>query len=282
MLMVVGGYPSSAYQDVELIDLSGQDRTCTKPPDFLGSEYGSKGTYIGNGVIVCGGNLNSRCYYYVDNDWIFMGNTLLDRYGSASINLDESNWWLTGSNFASISNTTEQYNDDSRDFVRTEDLPEEMGFHNLVRLNSSHIFVVVNKNTGSLNKTYFYNQDLKTWTDGPQLLTARDKAQAGLVTYPNGTQAIVVAGGRREFTSEILVIGDTFFKPGPNVDEDFGFGISVQFRDSFIIVGGDDPNGLSDIYGYDTESEDFVRLPQNLETARNDCAAFMVPESFCA
>ena len=42
LLMVVGGLPSTAYNDVELIDLSGRGRKCRSPDDFPGSQLGLK------------------------------------------------------------------------------------------------------------------------------------------------------------------------------------------------------------------------------------------------
>ena len=46
VLMIVGGTPTWAYNDVELIDLSGQNRQCQKPSNFPGARYGSVGAFI--------------------------------------------------------------------------------------------------------------------------------------------------------------------------------------------------------------------------------------------
>ena len=66
-LMVVGGLPSSAYYDIEVIDLSGSMRTCTKPVDYPSEiEYGSTGVYFDGFPTVCGGysSYTNKCYKY--------------------------------------------------------------------------------------------------------------------------------------------------------------------------------------------------------------------------
>ena len=66
-LMVVGGHPN--YNQVQMIDLSGQDLNCPQFPNYFGADYGSVGTYIKDKVMVCGGTLvdsqrdyTDRCY----------------------------------------------------------------------------------------------------------------------------------------------------------------------------------------------------------------------------
>ena len=61
--MVVGG--RNDYGDVELIDLTGQGRSCQKPENYPGASYGSVGTFYRGSAIVCGGNpYTSTCYLY--------------------------------------------------------------------------------------------------------------------------------------------------------------------------------------------------------------------------
>ena len=68
--MVVSGNPSSAWNDVEVIDLSGQMRTCNKLADFP-AERGFTGTFFDGSPIVCGGSdgqenvdCSNLCYRY--------------------------------------------------------------------------------------------------------------------------------------------------------------------------------------------------------------------------
>ena len=101
--MVVGGYPNSAFHDVELIDLSGQGRICAKPDDFLAAQYGSVGTYltaIGQ-ALVCGGYqggpYTANCYTYIpDNRTWSLSHTMTIPRGFSAAGYIDGNWWITG------------------------------------------------------------------------------------------------------------------------------------------------------------------------------------------
>ena len=82
VLMVVRG-------DVELIDLSGQGRTCLTPQVYPGAPSGPAGLYDNttNTVKVCGGKksdgiVTNECYDYVHNDmtWTSATPMLTARY----------------------------------------------------------------------------------------------------------------------------------------------------------------------------------------------------------
>ena len=64
--MIIGGFDNSdAVSDVEIIDLSGQNKTCRKPANFP-IKGASNGLYFDGNVLVCGGgdpNTN-KCFKY--------------------------------------------------------------------------------------------------------------------------------------------------------------------------------------------------------------------------
>ena len=67
-LMVIGGQleVNLPKRDVEVIDLSGNGQTCTKPEDFPLS-YATKGVYFNGSPFVCGGyssGWSKDCYNY--------------------------------------------------------------------------------------------------------------------------------------------------------------------------------------------------------------------------
>ena len=71
VLMLIGG--GEAVNDVELVDLSGQLRTCDKPSNVpVNMDWGQEGAFFDGQAIVCGGfdgghvNLEqSSCFKYV-------------------------------------------------------------------------------------------------------------------------------------------------------------------------------------------------------------------------
>ena len=112
--------------------------------------------------------------------------------------------------------------------------------------------------------------------------TAREKCQAGLVTYPNGDKGILVAGGYyQETSSEFLNLDTLIWEPKQSLPYDIAYGASVPFRDSFLIVGGDSSvdGGLDTLYYYNPEIDRW-ELIKTMNYERRDLAAFMVPDSF--
>ena len=60
--MVVGGM--GANHDVEIIDLSGSQKTCRKPADYP-IHWGSNGIFFNGFASVCGGGApTNKCYKY--------------------------------------------------------------------------------------------------------------------------------------------------------------------------------------------------------------------------
>ena len=178
--MVVGGTPSSAFYDVELIDLSGQGRTCRKPDNFPSAERGSMGTYFQERALVCGGYpYTSECYYY-QHKWDLDPRAINDRaagWGSC-INA----WWCMVDHWRCkfkwrpFFNRTNQhwYNR----FVPFVDLPEERWLHNIVSIDDNRAMLLGGQI--SYRETFAYNDD--RWEDGPLLSIGRDRCQAGPIS----------------------------------------------------------------------------------------------------
>ena len=66
--MVVSGWSTETAHDVEVINLSGDGKTCAKPQD-IPSSFGSSGMYFKGYPMVCGGvdvvtGWDSECYQY--------------------------------------------------------------------------------------------------------------------------------------------------------------------------------------------------------------------------
>ena len=86
--MVVGGYGTNAYNDVEFVDLSGNNRTCRAVSDYEEAKYCSIGTFIDDKILVCGGTatgdaqpseFQDSCFNYFpdDDSWVQTTNMLV-------------------------------------------------------------------------------------------------------------------------------------------------------------------------------------------------------------
>ena len=281
VLMIVGGY--GANRDVEFIDLSEEMRACAKPSDFPGGSHGSVGIFIDNEAIVCGGdNPNKDCYTYNPGDgtWTLSYQMGTDRMRAEGIIIDDK-WWVTGGYDGDYSlGTTELFDPVNKTFSSYTNMPEWKSDHNLVNFSPSSTLLV----GGQLQDTdtYIYNHIVNRWTDGPSVARAREESHAGLVTFDNGTKAVIVAGGSPGITScEILDLETMTWSTGPSLLIGIENGASVQLEDTFIIVGGVIEANTDMLWKFDPHNMDWVRMDQRMVTARSDLAAFLVPYDYC-
>ena len=292
--MVVGGM--HAFNDVELIDLSGQGRTCRKPDDFPEAAWGSVGEYFQDRPLVCGGfkgDLLSECYYYNSNGTWTQGPSMEEPRAYAAATVFNQQFWVTGGDKSTassgdpdISNTlyvqgfssTEVFNSTSNSFIKSVSLP-------VLGKRNSHNIISIDENRTMLLGGQVYVQETfifsDSWSAGPKLSRWRRSCQAGLVTFNNGTRMIVAAGGIGEETTEFLIVDDDQWHFGPDLPYEIRLGASVQFDSIFLIVGGNNGSSLDTIWMFDTETEEWTLLNEHLTEARQWMAAFLVPDDFC-
>ena len=285
--MVVGGQPYSANFDVELIDLTGQGRTCRKPDNFPGPEEGSVGAYFEQKTSVCGGYTynhshiyTSECYYYHPNGTWTQGPPMTEAREAASAAFFNNQWWISGGDnlgaYGLVS--TELFNSSSNSFVPFVDLPKPRLSHNIVSIEDNRAMLLGGQST--YTETFIF--DGFAWENGPSLSRGRWRSQAGLVTFNNGTRIIVAASGWFEPTTEFLIVGDEEWHFGPDFPYFIWSGASVQLENTFLIVGGSkDGSYLDTIWTFDLETEEWTILNEHLTTARELAAAFLVPDDFC-
>ena len=287
ILMVIGGY--TAENDVEMIDLSGQDRNCLKPDYFPGENIEAMtGAYIEDvdNAIVCGGwtgsQYRSTCYVYQPDTrtWSLSGTTLSAPKGFTASTFIEGQWFITGGRNASFYiKETESYDSGSDTFLSGVDMPVERFVHTIV--SYSETSAIVFGNDFETDETFIYDSISETWTDGPALQTARDESQGGLVQFPNGTNVVVAAGGSHTSTTEILDSETRTWSYGPELPYNIENGASVQYKDSFLIVGGSSVGTrLDTIWMFNTKGY-WQELNQTLAIPRFHSVAILVPDSYC-
>ena len=286
VLLVVGGYPTSAYNDVEILDISGQGRSCRKADDYPGTTYGSSGAFFEDKAIICGGTgYTDECYNFdpTTGSWI-RSYTLLQERRYARSTIINGKWWVTGGeNNSGNLDETEVLRSNSSSFTLYYTLPARRRWHNLVNIDGNQVMLLSGQGD-YYTDTYVFDDTLNTWTNGPELSEGRYSGQAGLVTFTNGTKFIVATGGDTERTTEILNLDDEdpqwFF--GPSLPYYIYNGASVQYGNTFLIVGGDAPQGkLNTLWMYDMDIGNWTLLDQTLEIPRAYTTAFFVPDEYC-
>ena len=112
----------------------------------------------------------------------------------------------------------------------------------------------------------------------------------GLVRNPDGRTLLVVAGGKVSHTvylasTEILDLETNTWSTGPDLPEAMGYGNTVQYKNTFIIVGGyrKDSDGSEHysrpIYRFNPENHEWEELGHGLTNwARAGSASFLVSD----
>lgn len=111
----------------------------------------------------------------------------------------------------------------------------------------------------------------------------RISSQSGLVTYPDGSKGVLVAGGDLESSSEFLNINTMqTWEPRASLPYIISHGASVPYQDSFLVVGGYNAEDLDldTIYYCDPERDAWELFNQRLEDIRSNLVAILVPDDY--
>ena len=283
-LMVVGGEFTGG--DVEIVDLSGDRKTCIKPSNH-NYDWGALGMYFDGFATVCGGyGGTSNCYRYNinSNTWDNVLNTNVGRYDAAGSFLSNNEWWISGG--SSSGTSSEILNSGESTFRTSVNLPESMADHTMVRVNNSYVIFVGNSGAGSgSNRVYEFKSSCQCFSPLPSQTVSRKAPAAGLVKRPNGWLQVVIAGGLSAgnsdlASSEVYDIESQTWSTGPNLPSAWYVAASVPFGDTFLVVGGDKFSGSSsnNIYEFDPAGNSWITRQEKLSLARYDHTAFFVPD----
>lgn len=107
---------------------------------------------------------------------------------------------------------------------------------------------------------------------------------AGLIQKQNGESEVIASGGwEGGKVTEIFSFETLKWRNGPAMPiSNLGYGVSMQYFDSFLIAGGNgDGVGRQDmIYFYDPRSEEWIKLRQTLDSARSSFVGMLVPDNY--
>ena len=285
-LMIVGGETVDAYNDVEVLDLSGRNGNCTKPSDYPVAK-GSCGVLFNGAPTVCGGyyeatsgpntwNYTTKCFAYdhAADSWNFFADMMYprSRYGCSYASYDE--WWHSGGD--SSKTTTEVIKSDGTTFQRYLDLPEGMFQHTMVRVNDTA--VVFAGNYPKSDRVYLFDTTTESFTSLPALTVSRYWPQAGSVN----SSKIIVAGGSSVSSSEVIDLNDiaSGWSFTGSLPQSLGYGASVPFKDSFLIVGGFTGAQRSvHVYEFDVFADSWITRDERMATDRQVLTAFLIPDN---
>lgn len=104
-----------------------------------------------------------------------------------------------------------------------------------------------------------------------------------MVTFPDGSKNLVIAGGGGGDSSTTILNLDTLlYTPGPDLPTSIIYGSSIQFDDTLLIVGGFDGEStvLDTIYEFDTTNQLWIERPEKMKRSNYAMAALLVPDYY--
>jgi hypothetical protein len=193
---------------------------------------------------------------------------------------------LTGGRTSSSGYLSTVYSQKVKDFEQeTPNLPVSIGFHCMVMLNSSALFLIGGFNGITFSDTYIMNTEgSKRWVSGPSLKFARREHSCSRIKSKPKTSesfSIVVAGGYGYMSSvEALDEGSNEWRQGPDLP--FGMSGGAMVEDPMggvILIGGTTPS--RDILfrlSHVGDGASWKEMPQKLKLGRIFLTAIMIPD----
>jgi hypothetical protein len=236
--------------------------------------------------MVCAGNpQDDTCHSYnnVTNTWSLETSTLIaGRRTAAGVQLSDTEWWISGgtSGISGALSSTELYTV-GLGFSSYENLPLDEANHVMIKINTSHVMMIGGRFL--CGQSWLFNINTAMWTPLQNMtVMSRSNPFAGLATYPDGHQEVVVAGGGGQKSTEIFSFDSMSWRMGPNdLPRKLAKGTSVQYQNSFLAVSGyGDGLYFDKIYKFEPNNETWIELNETLSVARTWYTSFLVPHDY--
>ena len=242
--MVLGG--NLAYRKhSEILYISEKSTVCTKPSDIPDKfSKSAVGAFFENKVMLCGGWLAGKeCaeYEFENNEWVGVPYFLtVERAEAAGIILKNGSWMIIGGKGPDEEAlfSTDFLNNGL--FEPNLQWPEAISGHCMERLNSSHAFVSGGEGKGGnlLGSVYFLNIDTSLWLSLEEKMTHFRRGHVCGITNFQNKAYIIMAGGKNILKTELLDMKTMRFRQGPDLPFEMEWAATIQFGNSFVIVGG--------------------------------------------
>ena len=95
----------------------------------------------------------------------------------------------------------------------------------------------------------------------------------------NGKKKLMVTAGGTDALTNILDLDTLEWKTGLDLPNAAIHAASVPYKNTFLVVGGNDGGFLDTIYEFHPETEVWITRSETLMTARHAHTAFLVPDS---
>ncbi len=158
--------------------------------------------------LICGGALTDSCYVIGKSSEI-IAQLNEKRYEAASVVLSSNKLWITGGyNLDHRIKTTEMVELSQSGEIGISsygpNLPIPLFGHSMVLINETLAMVIGGTTDINSARTWFFNVQSQSWSNGPELQKARAfHASAVITDTETGIQYVVVAGGTNTVAGDL-------------------------------------------------------------------------------
>jgi len=285
-VLIATGYPWSNGIKTEVLDLSENPSaipsSCSGIEDFPVKIHGAVGGNVNSVPLICGGQdtydeATKDCFKLIAKTWrkVTSGGLNVERRWAAAIvsdqeltifgGIDENDNWLDSYEII-------DGNGQSQDV--SNKIPQALSYHAIASINSSVAILTggfVNYGSSISRQTWFYKHATRTFSNGPELKTARSGHASGTVIDQDTNEVIPMVTGGYNYpetldSTEILLDGQ--WKQGQKLPKKLDGLQIVQSGNDVIAIGGSYNSGS--IYKFSCRSRNcsWTTLPQTLQYPR--------------
>jgi len=283
-VLIATGYPWSNGIKTEVLDLSENPSaipsSCSGIEDFPVKIRGAIGGNVDSVPLICGGEdtnykATNDCYKLEGKTWrkVTSGGLNVEREYAAAIVSDQKLTIFGGRDENDIGlDSVEIIDGNGQSQDNNNNLPGTIFGHAIASINSSVAILSGGNVDGSLSRrTWFYKHATRTFSDSPELKTARSGHASGTVIDQDTNEVIPMVTGGYNYpetldSTEILLDGQ--WKQGQKLPKKLDGLQIVQSGNDVIAIGGSYNSGS--IYKFSCRSRNcsWTTLPQTLQYPR--------------
>ena len=205
--MITTGKNVDGYQRTsEMIDLAiKSDSSCKNWAEFPKDLQVATGGVIKETVVICGGIVNTGEFESFDECYSLNGQvaTLITHMSAkrglaASLVINGASLWITGGLSSDTGGLATSEYITLGGSIPGPDMPIPVDLHALVAINKTCSILIGGRMTGmvTIPTVYYFEHEGKNWSQGPDLIQAREAHAAGLVTDETTyDEFVIVTGG---------------------------------------------------------------------------------------
>jgi len=262
---------------VEVIDLSGDGKSCPELPEYPLSVTHLTATFLNNTILACGGFYRTEKCFQLTSDklseWVEIASMVEPLSSLSSSNID-GQWFLTGGLDTTGSGVYVTQTYDGASFINGKRLPNDKYSHCQVTVDPDNVLLT----GGNGQNTYLYNWSGQTYNVVEPIPMSLEYGACGFLNNPMKGPEVLVAEG---FDCYIYSVSSDSWRDGPPLPESILDFSTARIDEGILAIGGSvSGTTITKVYLFEEESYEWKLLEQEIVVPRTGASAVAVPDDF--